>query len=57
MSGIYGRAIEATSPGDPQRQGTLWAIRQWKRLADYMLYVRCAAFFDTLGRKFFDVDL
>ena len=57
MSGIYGRAIEATSPRDPQRQGTLWAIRRWKRLADYMLYVRCAAFFDTLGRKFFDVDL
>ena len=52
MSGIYGRAIEATSPGETQRHGTLWTIKQWKRLAHYILYVRCAAFFDTLAREF-----
>ena len=52
MSGIYGRALEATSPGETQRHGTLWTIKQWKRLAHYMLYVRCAAFFDTLSREF-----
>ena len=40
MSGIYGRALEA------QRHGTLWTIKPWKRLAHYMLYGRCAAFFD-----------
>ena len=32
--------------------GTVWTIRQWKRLAHYMLYVRCAAFFDTLSLGF-----
>ena len=47
-----GRALEATSPGDTQRYGTLWTIKQWKRLAHYMTYVRCAAFFDTLSREF-----
>ena len=36
-----------TSPGEAQRHGTLWTIKQWKRLAHYMVYVRCAAFFDT----------
>ena len=50
--GIYGRAIKATSPRETQRHGTLWTIKQWKRLAHYILYVRCAAFFDTLARKF-----
>ena len=38
MSGIYGRA--------------LWTIKQWKQLAHYMVYVRCAAFFDNLSREF-----
>ena len=52
MSGIYGRALNATSPGETQRHGTLWTIKQWKRLAHYVLYVRCAAFFDTLSREF-----
>ena len=52
MSGIYGRAIEATSPREGQRHGASWAIKQWKRLAHYLLYVRCAAFFDTLAREF-----
>ena len=52
MSGIYGRALNATSPGETQRHGTLWTIEQWKRLAHYVLYVRCAAFFDTLSREF-----
>ena len=52
MSGIFGRALDATSPGETQRHGTLWTIRQRKRLAHYMLYVRCAAFFDTLSREF-----
>ena len=52
MSGIYGRALDATSPGESQRHGTLWAVKQWKRLAHYMLYVRCATFFDTLSREF-----
>ena len=52
MSGIYGRALNATSPGEIQRHGTLWTIKQWKRLAHYMVYVRCAAFFDTLSREF-----
>ena len=51
MSGIYGRALEATSPGETQRHGTLWTTKQWKRLAHYTLYVRCAAFFDTLSRE------
>ena len=32
MSGIYGRALNATSPGQAQRHGTLWTIKQWKRL-------------------------
>ena len=52
MSGIYGRALNATSSGETQRHGTLWTIKQWKRLAHYMVYVRCAAFFDTLSREF-----
>ena len=52
MSGIYGRALDATRPGEAQRHGTLWTIKQWKRLANYMVYVRCAAFFDTLSREF-----
>ena len=52
MSGIYGRALDATSPGETQRHGTLWTSRRWKRLAHYMVYVRCAAFFDTLSREF-----
>ena len=49
MSGIYGRAIEATSSGETQRHGTLWTVKQWKRLAYYLLCMRCAAFFDTLA--------
>ena len=52
MSGINGRALNATIPEKIQRQGTLWKIKQWKRLAHYMLYVRYAAFFDTLSREF-----
>ena len=52
MSGIYERALDATCPGETQRHRTLWTIKQWKRLAHYMLYVRCAAFFDTLSREF-----
>ena len=52
MSGICGRALNATSPREAQRHGTLWTIKQWKRLAHYMVYVRCAAFFDTLSREF-----
>ena len=52
MNGIYGRALNATSPGEAQRHGTLWTTKQWKRLAHYMVYVRCAAFFDTLSREF-----
>ena len=52
MSGMYGRALNATSPGETQRHGILWTIKQWKRLAHYMLHVRCAAFFDTLSREF-----
>ena len=51
MSGIHGRAIEATSLEIP-RHGTLWTIKQWERLSHYMLYVRCAAFFDALAREF-----
>ena len=47
-----GRALVATNPGETQRHGTLWTIKQWKRLAHYMVYVRCAAFFDTLSREF-----
>ena len=50
MSGIYGRALNATSPGEAERHGTLWTIKQWKRLAHYTVYVRCAAFFD-MGRS------
>ena len=52
MSGKNGRDLDATSPGETQRHGTLWTIKQWKRLAHHMLYVRCAAFFDTLSREF-----
>ena len=52
MSGICGRVLDATSPGETQWHGTLWTIKQWKRLAHYMVYVRCAAFFDTLSREF-----
>ena len=29
-----------------------WTIKQWKRLAHYMVYLRCAAFFDTLSLEF-----
>ena len=29
MSGIYGRSLNATSPGETQRHGTLWTIKQW----------------------------
>ena len=35
MSGIYGRALDATSSDETQRRGTLWKIRQWKRLAPH----------------------
>ena len=52
MSGIHGQALNATSPGEAQWHGTLWTIKQWKRFAHYMVYVRCAAFFDTLSREF-----
>ena len=52
MSGICGRAMKATRPGETQRHGTLWTIKQWERIAHYMLHVRCAAFFDTLAREF-----
>ena len=52
MSGIYGRAPDATSPGETRRHGTLWMIKQWKRLAHNMVYVRWAAFCDTLSREF-----
>ena len=31
MSGIFGRALNATSRGEAQRHGTLWTIKQWKR--------------------------
>ena len=40
------------SPGETQRHGTLSAVKQRKRLAHHMVYVRCAAFFDTLSREF-----
>ena len=43
---------QSDQPRGPQRHGKLWTIRQWKRISYYMLYVRCAAFFDTLGREF-----
>ena len=52
LSGIHGRALDATSPGETRRHGTLWTIKQWKRLAHYRVYVRWAAFFDTLSREF-----
>ena len=52
MSGIYGRALISTSPREAQRHGTLWTIKQWKRLAHYMVSVRCAALFDTLSWEF-----
>ena len=48
MSGICGRALEA------QRHGTLWTIKQWKRLAHYMVYVRCILRLTVLGIS--DVD-
>ena len=51
MSGIYGRALDATSPGETQRHGILWTVKQCKRLAHYMMYVQSAAFFDTLSRE------
>ena len=51
MSGIHGRALDATSPGETQRHGILWTVKQWSRLAHHMMYVRCAAFFDTLSRE------
>ena len=51
MSGIYGRALGATSPGETQRHGILWTVNQWKRLTHYMMYVQSAAFFDTLSRE------
>ena len=38
--------------GDSTAWWTLWTTKQWKRLAHCMLYVRCAAFFDTLSREF-----
>ena len=41
----------AGSAGEIQGHGTSWTIKQWKRLAHYMLYVGCAAFSDTLARK------
>ena len=39
------------NPGENQRHGTLWTVKQWKRLAHYMMYVQSAAFFDTLSRE------
>ena len=43
---------EPSRPGETQRHGTLWTMKQWKRLAHCMLYVRCVALFDTLAREF-----
>ena len=34
-SGMCGRALHATSPGEAQRHGTLWTIKQWKRLVHF----------------------
>ena len=56
----HGASQWTSSRGDQylgdQRHGTLWTIKQWKRLAHHMLYVRCAAFFDTLSSGISDVD-
>ena len=38
------RAVEATSPGETHRHGTLWTIKQWKRLAHHVVRAMC----DTL---------
>ena len=51
MSGIHGRAIKPASFGEPQRRGTSWTIKQWERPMHYMLYVQCAAVFDTFARE------
>ena len=55
-SGIFGRDLNATSLGEAQRHGTVWTIKQRKRLAHYMVYVRCTAFFDTLSGEISDFD-
>ena len=39
-----------------RRHGTLWTIKQWKRLAHYLRFVQCAAFFDTSVSGIPDVD-
>ena len=52
MSEVFGRALDATSPGETERHGTLWTTKQWKRLAHYMVCVRSTAFFDTLSGEF-----
>ena len=51
-SGMFGRAMEAASLGEITRHGTLWTTKQWKRLAHCLLYVPCAACFDTLAWEF-----
>ena len=51
-NGIYGRALEATSPGETQRHGIFDGQTVETPLAQYLLFVRCAAFFDTLSREF-----
>ena len=56
MSGIFGRAIKATTTGETQRHGTLWTIKQWKRLAHlYAVRAMCAILRHT-GSKISDVD-
>ena len=42
--------LRTSHQGD--QHGTSRTIKQWERLTHYMLYVRCAAFFDILAREF-----
>ena len=52
MSGIHGRTTEATSSRKIQRQGAFVVDGQTERTPQWMMYVRCATFFDTVGREF-----
>ena len=49
MSGILDELSRRPVQGTPN---SMEHCKQWKRLAHYMMYMRCAAFFDTLSREF-----
>ena len=56
MSGIYGRAIEATRLGETPRHGALWTTKQWKRHHTLHAVRTMCGILRHTGSGIFDVD-